>query len=292
MIRSMTGFGSGKAKSPYGSVTAEIKTVNHKFLEISYKLPNGLAFFEDKVKETLQEKIKRGKVYFNLIYEGNTPHGESLFLDLALAKQYYKKIVELKKAFHIEEKIGLKDLVSFPGVLNYRVSEGEFSKLWPLVEKAVCSALRRLITDREREGRHLAVDLKKRIDKISAHIKIIKKKSSANVKVYKKKLEQRIREITGLPPVNSDRLEMEVALYAKNSDITEELTRMESHGINFDRIIKENGETGKKLDFVAQEMHREINTIGSKSSDYAISRSVIEIKSEVEKIREQVKNLE
>jgi len=289
---SMTGFGSGKSKSSYGSVTAEIKTVNHKFLEISYKLPNGLSFLEDNVKEVLQQKIKRGKVYFNLIYEGKSPHGESLYLDLALAKQYYKKVLELKKAFDLDEPVALKDLVTFPGVINYRVTQGEVSKLWPLVEKAIKQALSRLVLDRAREGKHLAMDLKKRLGKIHAHMSVIKTKSSANVKSYKKKLEQRIQEISGIQPINNDRLEMEVALYAKNSDISEELTRMESHCINVQRILKESGEAGKKLDFVAQELHREINTIGSKSSDYTIAKSVIEIKSEVEKIREQVKNIE
>lgn len=292
MIRSMTGFGMGKARSEYGVATVEIKTVNHKFLEISSKLPNNLQIFEDRVKEILQKDIKRGKVYFNLMYEGISPANDLVYLDMSLAKSYYKKLEQLKNTFKIKEAISLKDITSFPGVLNFRVTENEASKLWPVAAKAIAAAVKKLIYERSREGKHLAQDLSKRISIIKGHLASIKVKAHVNVKNYKRKLEDRITEISKTPPVNKDRLEMEAALYAKNSDISEEITRLSGHVINCEKIIKKGEEAGKKLDFVAQEMHREINTIGSKSSDYTISTSVIEIKSEVERIREQVKNIE
>jgi len=288
----MTGFGSSKSKGKRGVVTAEIKTVNHKFLELSIKLPPSLYIFEDKVKEVLETGIKRGKVYFNLMFEGSTASGDVLYLDVPLAKSYYHKLNDLKKVFKLEEKISLKDIVAFPGVINYRVSEKQALKAWPLVEDAIKKALKKLIIEREREGRHLAMDLAKRCATIKKHLNIIKDKAHLNVKNYKKKLEDRITEISNIPPANNDRLEMEVALFAKNSDITEEITRLTAHIVNFDRVLKQKGETGKKFDFIAQEMHREVNTIGSKSGDYNISMSVIEMKSEIEKIREQVKNIE
>lgn len=292
MIRSMTGFGSSKAKAKSGTVTAEVKTVNHKFLEVSYKLPNSLSLFEDKVKALVQKDIKRGKVYLNLIHEGNSHHGGNLHLDIKLAKKYYRKLNELRKELAIDETVGLQDIVAYPGVLNHSVTHKEVSRLWPVMRRALARALQRLVNEREREGRHLSRDLKKRLSRIRKHVGRIKEKSYTNVRHYKKRLEQRIQEISGLRPINNDRLEMEVALFAKNSDITEEITRLKGHVKNFDRIVRKGGETGKKLDFVAQEMHREANTVGSKSNDYEISKRVIEIKSEIEKIREQVKNIE
>jgi len=288
----MTGFGSGKSKSKYGVITAEIKTVNHKFLEINYKLPNSLSLFEDKIKALLQKEIRRGKVYLNLIYDGISPHSQNLFLDLKLAKSYHDKLKELKKAFNLVEEIRLNEITSFPGVLTYKITETGISKLWPSVHKAIKIAVGKLIHEREKEGKNLCKDLKKRITKIKKHVGRITGKIDTNVNHYKRRLEQKIKEMTGMPPASNERLEMEVALYAKNSDISEEITRISSHVWNIGRVIKKGGETGKKMDFIAQEMHREANTIGSKSSDYAISRSVIDIKSEIEKIREQVKNIE
>lgn len=292
MIKSMTGFGSDKSRSKYGVVTAEIKTVNHKFLEISCKLPNSLVIFEEKIKSLLQRGIKRGKVYFNLIYEGASPHADSLYVDKKLAKSYYNKLNSLKKAFKLEEGIKLNDIILFPGVLNYRSAEKDISKLWPSVRAAVNAALGKLINEREKEGRNLYKDFKRRIKKIKNYIAKIKDKAYINVKSYKEKLEQRISEISKSHAINNERLEMEVALYAKNSDISEEITRLKNHISNFDKTIAKSGEAGKKLDFIAQELHREINTVGSKSNDYTISKSVIEIKSEIEKIREQLKNIE
>ncbi|MCK4463541.1 MAG: YicC family protein [Candidatus Omnitrophica bacterium] len=292
MIRSMTGFGSDKAKSKYGVVTAEIKTVNHKFLEISCKLPNSLVIFEERIKSLLQRGVKRGKVYFNLIYEGTSPHVDSLYVDKKLAENYYNKLNSIKKTFKLEGGINLSDIISFPGVLNYRSAEKDISKLWPSVHTAADSALAKLINEREKEGRYLYKDFKKRIKKIKRYVVKIEDRAYINVKNYKRKLEQRIKEISRNYPVNNERLEMEVVLYAKNSDISEEITRLKNHIFNFDKTIGKRGEAGKKLDFIAQELHREINTVGSKSSDYTISKSVIEIKSEIEKIREQLKNIE
>ncbi len=292
MIRSMTGFGSDKAKSKYGVVTAEIKTVNHKFLEITCKLPNSLVIFEEKIKSLLQRGIKRGKVYFNLIYEGTSLHVDSLYVDKKLAQSYYNKLNSLKKTFKLEKGIRLNDIISFPGVLNYRSAEKDVSKLWPSVHVAVDSALDKLINEREKEGRNLYKDFKKRIKRIKKYITKIESRAYINVKNYKRKLEHRIKEISKSQVINNGRLEMEVALYAKNSDISEEITRLKNHISNLDKTIGKRGEAGKKLDFIAQELHREINTVGSKSNDYTISKSVIEIKSEVEKIREQLKNIE
>jgi uncharacterized protein (TIGR00255 family) len=262
-------------------------------LEITCKFPNSIIFFEDKVKLALQKHIKRGKVYYNLIYEGTSPHADSLFIDKQLAKNYYHKLSYLGKMFNIKDNINMHDLISIPGILGYKTTESDVSKLWPAVDSATKLAIGKLIADREKEGRAIYSDLKKRLKKIQRYVDMIKDKANANVDGYKKKLEERIKEISGNNKlINNDRLEMEVAIYAKNSDISEEINRLKSHIKNFHKTIEGDGETGKKLDFIAQELHREVNTIGSKSNDYTISKAAIEIKSEIEKIREQVKNLE
>lgn len=292
MIRSMTGFGSGKSRSKHGIVTSEIKTVNHKFLEISCKLPNSLSVFEDKIKLLLQKGIRRGKVYFNLIYEGASPHADSLYVDKKLAESYYNKLNSLRKIFRLEGEVRISDIITFPGILNYKTSEKDVSKLWPSVSEATHLAIARLINEREKEGKTLCRDFKKRLQRIKRYVFKIRDRAHGNVKDYKRRLEERIKEISGIQAINNERLEMEVALYAKNSDISEEIIRLKNHLSNFNKTITNAGEAGKKLDFIAQELHREINTVGSKSNDYTISKSVIEVKSEIEKIREQVKNIE
>jgi len=292
MVMSMTGFGIGKAKSKYGIVTAEIKTVNHKFLEISYKLPNGFYFLEDKIKTLLQDGIVRGKIYFNIIYEGRMPKGETIYVDTALAAEYHEKLKKLKKTLKLNTEIELRDIAAFPGIVNMKISEADYEMLWPTIEKAIKEAIKKLNADRLREGKHLAEDLLKRVKKIKKNIDKIKARSVQSLKEYKKKLSEKAKNLLGTQTVSGDKVEAEAVQYAKSSDIAEEITRLIGHGINFENVVKVGGEAGKKLDFIAQEMHREANTIGSKSSDYAIARNVIEVKSEIEKIREQVKNLE
>jgi uncharacterized protein (TIGR00255 family) len=292
MIRSMTGFGRGQAQTRQGAILVEIRTLNHKFLEITTKLPNGLALFDDRVKALVKSKIKRGKAYFNLIHDTSQDIGGSIFIDEKLAGNYCRKLKNLKSKLGLEGAIRIADIISFPGVINYRIVEKDRAKTWPFMKEAIEKALLALVDDREKEGGFLYKDLIARVRTIKKALRVIKKNSTSNVQQYKKRLTQRIKEISGNHPVDKGRLEIEVALFAKNSDITEELTRLNNHVINFNRTIKKYGEVGKKLDFIAQELHREINTLGSKSSGFNISRDVIEVKTEIEKIREQLKNIE
>jgi len=292
MIKSMTGFGRAEIRAKFGIFAAEIRTVNHKFLEITYKLPNGLAIFDDKVKNFVKSKIKRGKVYLNLIQEVSPGGAAKIDIDEALAKNYANKLKKLRKELKIEDPVKLADIVSFPGVVNYKLAGKDTTKLWPGVKEAIEKALDRLTKDREREGGFLFRDLTKRMKKIKRIVSVITKGAVSNVQKYKKRLSGRVKELSGGYPVDKGRLEVEVALFAKQSDITEELTRLANHIHNFTRTIKKSGEVGKKLDFIAQELHREINTVGAKSSGFNISRGVIEVKTEIEKIREQLKNIE
>ena len=292
MIKSMTGFARTQKRAKSGIYTAEIKSLNHKFLDISCNLPNDIAAFEDKVKNLIKLKIKRGKVYCTITHEILAKDIPSVKINETLAKQYAKKLKKIKKIAGIKESIKMTDLLSFPGVVEEKSGQKDVAKLWPSVKEAVLSVLDRLVIDRGKEGRFLLKDITKRIKRIKKIMKDIKKSSSFNVKRYKQKLSERIKELSKGLSIDKGRLEIEVALFAKNSDITEELIRIENHLENFSRTIKKGGEAGKKLDFITQELHRETNTIGSKASGFNISRGVIEVKTEIEKIREQLKNIE
>ncbi len=292
MIRSMTGFGKGMAKTRNGQITVEIKTLNHKFFDASLKLPNNISVFEDKIKEILQRDIKRGKVNLNLLYEGELLKDERIRINKKIAKNYYTELHRLKKHLGLKDDISARDLMALPGVVNYEAGEGNLRELWPKIKTAVERALQRLISDREKEGRALYRDLVKRAGKIEGMLTVINSRSYTNLEEYRKKFAERVKDLSGGRELDRGRLEMEVAIYAKNSDISEEITRLKNHLVNFRKTIRSAGDVGKKVDFIAQELHREINTIGSKASDFKISKNVIEIKSEIEKIREQAKNVE
>jgi uncharacterized protein (TIGR00255 family) len=288
----MTGFGRGTVKLKKGVLNAEIKTVNHKFFDETLKLPNGIAAFEDKVKEVLQKKIRRGKVNLNLICEGKLLKPDKISINIEAAKNYYNQLSKLNKSLGVKDDITTKDLMLLPGVLSHEQMDEGLLKFWPSIKQVIDKALDSLNKDREKEGRSIYVDLKKRAGKINSMVSVIKARSHLNIGEYRKRFADRVKDITGGRDIDMGRLEMEVAIFAKNSDISEEVTRLKNHLINFDKTISGNGEVGKKLDFIAQELHREINTIGSKASDFKISKNVIEIKGEIEKIREQAKNLE
>jgi len=288
----MTGFGKGEIKFPGGQIIVEIKTVNHKFFDASLKLPEAIAPFEDRIKEVLQKKINRGKVNVSIIYENRGPKDEVIVINKKLAKSYYTGIIGLEKVLGLKEPIGLKDLIGLPGVINYAATQESLTVLWPKIEKALLAALSALIVDRQKEGKALHRDFCKRVAAIDRLVAEIKSSSHLSIKEYRERFEKKVRDLASGHKMDKGRLEMEVAIFAKNIDISEEITRLKNHLVNFKRTLAVNGEAGKKIDFIAQELHREINTIGSKASDFKISKNVIEIKSEIEKIREQAKNIE
>ncbi len=292
MVLSMTGFGKGEARFKSGKVTVEIKTVNHKFFDATLRLPNGITAFEDRIKEILQKQLKRGKVNLSLTHDGALLKGERISINRRAAKNYYNELERLKRYLGLREEINIKDLITMPGVLNFDSAESGLATLWPKIKKALDLAIEKLVSDREKEGRALSLDLAQRTEKIGKMLATIKSRAHLNIDEYRKRFADRIKDLTGGRNIDMGRLEMEVAIFAKNSDISEEITRLQNHLSNFNKTISAGGEVGKKMDFIAQELHREINTIGSKASDFKISKNVIEIKGEIEKIREQAKNLE
>lgn len=292
MIRSMTGFGRGDSVGKYGTIVVEIRALNHRFFEPLLRLPNSFSLFEGRIKEQLQRKIKRGRINLSLTYERKRAE-PIIFLDKTVLRKYRKVISELKKELGMGDGVRIGELISlFPSIITHQETEIDIEKLWPAVKEAVTHALGAVIKMRMAEGRSLYDDLIRRANAILANVSKIRKRLPVVVTEYKRKLYRRVKELKSLPGFSEGRLEEEVAIFAKNCDVTEEITRLAAHLNNFKKALDRCGEAGRELDFIAQELYREINTVGSKASDFKISRWAIEIKSEIEKIREQVQNIE
>ena len=294
MIRSMTGFGRRSYSCPYGKVTAEIKTLNHKTLSVTCNPLNGFFLLEEKIKGLFGKKVFRGKVFVRVTRESTEKQVplQKITINETAAGEYLKKIKQLQKKMKVPGEISIRDLIAFPGVVETGAS-GKEETLWPYIKKVTEDAIDSLIRYRKAEGARLAKDFLRRLTAIRKNIKEIKKYEKQSVAEYRKKLVRSIKELSRNAEIDRGRLETEVASFAKNCDIAEEITRLEGHLEAYtDAMKKVKTDVGKKLDFIAQEMHREINTIGAKASDFRISKAVIDVKSEIEKMREQVNNVE
>lgn len=293
MVRSMTGFGRGEAQAPNGKIQVELKTLNHRFFDISNRLPENFIMFDDKIRAEVAKKIRRGKVNLALSYEGPRRQSPKLIIDEEFARKYKRLLLNLKRSLNLKDDISISQIISFPNVITAEEQPKEEAKLWPNVKSALDKALNSLIKTREEEGRSLSKDIVKRKNAILKKISLIERRSRLSLKEYRAQLLKKIKELSaGKVNLDKGRIELEVALFAKNSDICEELIRMKAHLESFEETLRREDEVGRKLDFIAQELHREINTIGQKASDFKIAQIAIAIKGEIEKIREQVQNIE
>ena len=301
----MTGFGQAELKAVPGSIRAEIKSTNHKFLEVSVRLPGHLAEFEEVLRKKVSEEVRRGKILLFVSSPDPVTFSSRLVLNEALAKEIFHKIQRLKKILGLNDVSSdgiLRQILQTPDVLIKDLSQDRRGSYAKDLLKTVEAALKNFDVSKIFEGRALERDFKLRLLEIKKSLAIIQKRIPLGAKEYRKNLESRMKDF--LPAgggsasggknilIDSERLTLEVAMYVKNSDISEEVTRLKSHIDGMQNTLKENGEIGRKVDFIAQEMIREVNTIGSKSSDAAIANSVIAIKSAIEKIREQAQNVE
>ena len=301
MIKSMTGFGRSELKTPQGFIRVEIKTINHKFFEVSARLPGHLSEFEDAVRKLISQEIRRGKINLFISSPDPSVFSSRLILNETLAKEVFQKIHRLKSVLKInsekvsgssEQSMMLREVLHYPDVLTKDTSSNQKTKFYRDLEKAVSLSLKNLKISRTREGSALEKDLAGRLSEITKSLGSIQKRIPALEKEYRKNFSNKMKEFLKEGEINPERLTLEVALYVKNSDISEEVTRMKSHIDGMKKALKENGEVGRKIDFIAQEMYRESNTMGAKSSDVIIANSVIQIKSAIEKIREQAQNVE
>lgn len=292
MIKSMTGFGKGEAKGKSGIFTAEIRAVNHRYFDLSSKIPNGLVLLEDRIKELLRKDIKRGKVNLFLSYRSPEKESESITFDKEAVNKYYKVLSEIKKRINTKEEVKLSHILSFTDVIVRDEKGFDIEVMWPTVKEAVTRAASDCNKMREREGKALYKDLSARASRISGDIDSVSKLAPGVVAEYKRKLDSRIKDIVKNQVIDQARLETELAIFAKQCDVSEEITRAKSHLEGMIKALDAGEEAGRKLDFILQELNREINTLGAKANDIKISRIVINIKSELEKMREQTQNVE
>ncbi len=294
MIKSMTGFGRSEYTDGKRSIIVEIKSVNHRYSDISIKMPRRYSFAEDRLKGAVKDIARRGKIDVSIMVENITEDDTNVRLNTMVARQYYDNLRELQKEFDLSGDISLPFLATLPDVMKAVPDLEDEEEIYKSLEAPVLEAAKKLDEMRTLEGAKLAEDIIKRGDYIRGRVKEIEVRSPEVTKAYAEKLRERIKELVGANvTIPEDRILVEAAIFADKCSITEELVRLDSHIIQLNSIItKSNQPDGKKLDFLVQEMNREANTIGSKANDIEITNKVLEIKSEIEKIREQVQNIE
>jgi uncharacterized protein (TIGR00255 family) len=289
----MTGYGRGECSRRGFKITVEVSSVNRKQSEIAVNLPHDLEVLEAQVRDEVNRRVSRGRVTVRTAVHAAGEAAGRARVDMALAKAYVKEFRELAKSLKLTDQVTLDMVLRAPGVIEAGEEIGEAEELWPALEHALKAALDVLLKMREREGAWLAKDLKQRVAEMRGGVARIQKQAPRVAERYREQLLQRIRDSQlPVPGGDDERLLKELFYFADRSDISEELTRLQSHFQQFDDCVKSTDPVGRTLDFLAQEINREINTLGAKANDSAISREVVGLKTELEKFREQVQNVE
>ena len=291
-MRSMTGYGKGTASFAGLTVTAEIKTVNHKFFDWNMKMPKGFLFVEDDAKKAVAGAVSRGHVDLYLTVEKQTAEAGEYRTDAALARMYVDSARQLSETLGVPFDITASSLMKNPDIVTLSETEIDDETVRKVTLEAVSEAVSALVAMREREGAALAADLSEKLASIEASLEEVKKEAPRAVAEYRRKLRARIDEALGQLPLDEARLATEVALFADKCAIDEEISRLGAHIAAMRALIASQGQVGRKLDFLVQEMNRETNTIGSKANDLAITERVLAMKNDIEKIREQAQNAE
>ena len=289
----MTGFGRGEFKNDSYHFLVECKTINHKYCDINVRLPRKISFLEDKIRNYVKNFIKRGRVdlYIKLDLIGS--EDVNLKFDDKLATQYVNILKEIKEKFNLQDNINVMDVAKFPDIVKCEEKEEDEELYWNMLKEALDMSLKRLTEMRKAEGEKLAQDTLQRCEILNNLLNEVEKYSDTIVDEYREKLNTRINEILDNPSIiDENRLAQEVAIFADKSSITEEIVRFKSHIEQLKNTVVKNDSIGRKIDFLIQEMNREVNTTGSKSSNINITNLVVDIKSELEKIREQIQNIE
>jgi uncharacterized protein (TIGR00255 family) len=288
----MTGYGRGEIDHAGAKVSVELNSVNRKQSDIVINLPRDLTELEPRIRQTINENISRGRTNVSVTLHSGPNGSRKLALDTELARSYHEAMRTLQKELSAPGEITIGTILQAPGVMRLPEETVEPGKVWPSVEKALRAALADLIKMREREGKHLAKDLIHRLKSIRKDLKEIRNLHPDVVKKYRAAMIERI-EKAGLPLATDDeRLLKEISFFADRSDVSEELTRLESHLAQFAHHLRKNEPVGRTLEFITQEIFRELNTLGAKANDAEIAQRVVASKAELEKIREQIQNLE
>lgn len=292
MINSMTGFGRGEVCTDNLKAVIEMKSVNHRYCEIVLRMPRSMNVLEDRIRRVIQEKIARGRVDVFVNIELRGENKPLVKVDEDLAGDYVRAANDIRARLMLDGNVTVNDLLHLPGVVSLEEQENDVEQWWPVVQGALVKAMEGQLEMRRREGRRLQSDIRKRSGQIAVMVKSIENRSPVVVEEYRERLSQRINELVEPGLLDQGRLDTEVVIIAERAGITEEIVRLNSHLAQLDACMESDVPVGRKLDFLMQEMNREVNTIASKSADLVINRTVVEIKSELEKIREQVQNVE
>jgi uncharacterized protein (TIGR00255 family) len=291
MLVSMTGFGQAELSDRHGKVSVEIRTVNHRFLDIAAKLPRALMPREPEIREMIKERIARGRVTLTVDAESALPKYR-VSINVPLMEQYLRELRGFAKQHRLGADLGIEALASLPEVFTLRESEDDTDRLWPLVRVGTKQALDACARMRETEGRALKKDLVTRIAVVNRLVKAAEKRAPKVTAYHKDLLKERLTKIMEGGRIDSDRWMTEVALLADRLDFTEEITRLKSHLAQFKTCIDEGGAVSKRLTYLLQEIHREVTTVCSKAADAEVVEQMVSLKEETEKLREQVQNLE
>lgn len=293
MLKSMTGFGRCEIAQVERKITIEMKAVNHRYCDISIKMPKKLSFFEAGIRNVLKQYIGRGKIDIYITYEDYTENNVCVKYNADLAKEYYSNLEKISKEFGIENDVRVSTLSRYPDVFTLEEQTIDEKQLWELVEEAVKSAAGRFVETRISEGKHLKEDIVSKLDNMLRLVDFIEERSPQIVTEYRNKLYAKVAELLGDTKVDESILVTEVTVFADKICVDEETVRLRSHVINMKEALTDDSDSvGRKLDFIAQEMNREANTILSKANDIEITNKAIDLKTEIEKVREQIQNIE
>ncbi len=292
MIKSMTGFGRCEIAEADRKITVEMKSVNHRYLDVTIKMPKKLNFFEAAIRTELKNYMQRGKVDLFITYEDFTESNVCVKYNKELAAEYMQYFDRMAEDFSLDNDIRVSTLARFPEILTMEEQTVDEEQLWQLLDKALKGAAENFVETRIREGENLRNDLIAKLEGMLAHVDFITERSPEIIEEYKEKLTRKVEELLSDKQVDESRLLMEVTIFADKVCVDEELVRLRSHITATRDALLAGGSIGRKLDFIAQEMNREANTILSKSSDLEISNRAIELKTEIEKVREQIQNIE
>lgn len=288
----MTGFGRAEKKEDGSAVSVEMRSLNHRYLDVEIRMPRNLQVLEPTIRELIGNGVSRGRVTATITVKGGRSTTSNLTADKQLATSYLELLQDLKREFNLNGVIELRDLLALPDIVSFDVSDTPDGALLECVKKAVQDAIDDMKKMRLREGEEIRKDLENRISHVNNLVRKIQEHSKANALEYFQKLKERVQIMIEAEALNEGRLETEVALLAEKMDVTEECIRFQSHNTLFLELLEKPESEGRKLNFLLQEMHREANTIGAKGNDSQLAHWVVEIKEEVEKLREQIQNIE
>ena len=292
MIKSMTGFGRCELSEGERKVSVEIKTVNHRYLDVAMKMPKKLNFFDSAIRMVLKEYLQRGKVDVFVTYEDLSESNVSLVYNQKVAEQYVKYFRQMEEQFGLENDMKVSVLARCPEVLVMEEQQEDEEEIWQLLEKAVRGACEKVVETRVREGEALRCDLLAKLDEMLRMTAFIEERSPQIMAEYRQKLEAKVQDLLTDAQTDESRIAMEVTLFADKICVDEEIVRLRSHVEATKAALESGGSVGRKLDFIAQEMNREANTTLSKANDLEISNCAIDLKTEIEKVREQIQNIE